>query len=328
MTQRQSVKDRRELLLGILSQQPVSCAQVLFLRIAGGILIHIQNQGFEKVSLTAVPEMIAFAGACIPDNDIGEDLGHERIAVEIRHTVPGITVFGVNKVKNLHVIPVFAEQLRGIRVKLALAVRDDHGLAALDVLKQGVADDGAGLHCAGGTEDRYVSVEPGILRHADCFPTVLTENGAFCLVDRIDLENLPHLRLGHPGCGSVDTGLTGVETARVFAPAAKSVMKADIEDDCGEESQYEQDTFQSVNREQSREAYARIKARCLDRLGAVHAAELLPDSIVFKQLCQKTGQISKSSKARNRSRKDDNKLFFIHREDSLLLLQAPAQPDQ
>ena len=41
MTQRQSVKDRRELLLGILGQQPVSCAQVLFLRIAGGILIHI-----------------------------------------------------------------------------------------------------------------------------------------------------------------------------------------------------------------------------------------------------------------------------------------------
>ena len=129
----------------------------------------------------------------------------------------------------------------------------------------------------------------------------------------------------NPGCSPVDTGLAGVEAARIFAPAAKSVMKADIEDDCGEESQYEQDTFQPVNREQSREAYARIKARCLDRLGAVHAAKLLPDSIVFKQLCQKTGQINKGSKARNRSRKDDNKLLFIHPADSSLLLQAPVR---
>ena len=149
MTQRQSVKDRRELLLGILGQQPVSCAQVPFFRIAGGILIHIQNQGLEKVSFTAVPEMIALAGAGVSNDDIGEDLGHERIAVEIRHTVPGIAVFRVYQVKNLHVIPFFAEQLRGIRVKLALAVRDDHRFAALDILKQGVADDGAGLHCAG-----------------------------------------------------------------------------------------------------------------------------------------------------------------------------------
>ena len=101
-----------------------------FFRIAGGILIHIQNQGLEKVSLTSVPEMIALAGAGVSNDDIGEDLGHERIAVEIRHTVPGIAVFRVYQVKNLHVIPVFAEQLRGIRVKLALAVRDDHRFAA------------------------------------------------------------------------------------------------------------------------------------------------------------------------------------------------------
>ena len=177
---------------------------MLFFRIAGWILIHIQNQGLEKVSLTAVPEMIAFSGACIADNDIGEDLGHKRIAVEIRHTVPGITVFGVYQIKNLHIIPILAEQLRGIRVKLALAVRDDHGLAALDVLKQGVADDGAGLHCAGCAEDGDVPVKSGVLWHTNRFPAVLTENGAFRLVDRIDLENLPHLRLGHPGCGPVD----------------------------------------------------------------------------------------------------------------------------
>ena len=325
MTQRQSVKDRRELLLGVLGKQPVSCAQVLFIRIAGGILIHIQNQRLEKVSLTAVPEMIAFAGACISDDDIGEDLGHERIAVEIRHTVPGIAVFRVYQVKNLHIIPVFAEQLRGIRVKLALAVRDDHGLAALDVLKQGVADDGARLHRAGGTEDRYVSVEPGILRHADCFPTVFTENGAFCLVDRIDFENLPHFRLGHPGCSPVDTGLTGVEAARIFAPAAKLLMKTDIEDNCSEDSQYDQDAFQPVNREQSREAHARIKARCLDRFGTVHAAEFLPERIVCKQLRQKAGHISKSGEAGNRSRKDDYKFLLIHPADSLLLPQAPVR---
>ena len=102
-------------------------------------------------------------------------------------------------------------------------------------------------------------------------------------------------------------------------------MKADIEDDCSEDSQYEQDTFQSVNREQSREAHARIKARCLDWIGTVHAAKLLPDGIVCKQLCQKTGQINKGSKAGNRSRKDDYKFLLIHPADSLLLPQAPVR---
>ena len=116
VTDRQSLKQRGELLFSKLCEHVVGFTEVFLISSASGILVHIQYQGFEKITLAAVPKMIAFAGTGVADNDIGEYLGHECVSVQVGHAVPGVAVFGVDQIENLHVIPVFSEQFRGIRI--------------------------------------------------------------------------------------------------------------------------------------------------------------------------------------------------------------------
>ena len=81
MIEGQALKDRRQLLFGVLGQHPVYGREMFLLRRAGLILIHIEDQRLEKVAFAVVPEMIALAGAGIANDGVGEHLGHERVAV-------------------------------------------------------------------------------------------------------------------------------------------------------------------------------------------------------------------------------------------------------
>ena len=72
MVQRQPVKKNGELLFRVLSQHLVDGGQVTFLRAAGGIQIHIEDQAFQQIGLAVIPKMIPFAiPLCIGNDDIG-----------------------------------------------------------------------------------------------------------------------------------------------------------------------------------------------------------------------------------------------------------------
>ena len=68
-----------------------------------------------------------------------------------------------HKIKHLYVIPIFTEQLSGIRVKICLRIRNNDRLTTLDSLEQSVPDNGPGLHCPGCAENGDVPVESGVL---------------------------------------------------------------------------------------------------------------------------------------------------------------------
>ena len=66
--------------------------------------------------------MIPLPLACIADNDVRQDLGHQSVIRDICHTVPGIGVLWVYQVKYLHLIPILAKQFRTVVIQLALWV--------------------------------------------------------------------------------------------------------------------------------------------------------------------------------------------------------------
>ena len=83
MIQRQLLKKRRQLPLAVLSQEPVGGRQVLRLRAAAPVQIDIEHQRFEQISLAVVPEMVALALPGVGDDDIGQHLRQQSIAVQV-----------------------------------------------------------------------------------------------------------------------------------------------------------------------------------------------------------------------------------------------------
>lgn len=118
MIRRQLLEHDGQRFLGIVGQQLVDVGQILPLRREGFVQVGIEDQRFQQVCLTAIPEMIAFAVAGIANNDVGEDLSHHGISVQIGHAVPRVTVQGVNQVQHLDLVSAFPEQLGGIAVHL------------------------------------------------------------------------------------------------------------------------------------------------------------------------------------------------------------------
>ena len=80
----------------------------------------------------------------------------------------------VYQVEDFYLIPVLAEQLRGVRVQLPFAVGDDGRLPTLDNVEQGRTDEPAGLASAGSAEHGNVPVEPSVRGEAHGFPVPLT----------------------------------------------------------------------------------------------------------------------------------------------------------
>ena len=80
----------------------------------------------------------------------------------------------VHQVKDFYLISVATEQLRGVRVQLPFAVRDDGRLPTLDDVEQGRTDESPGLASAGSAEHGNVPVEPSVRGEAHGFPVPLT----------------------------------------------------------------------------------------------------------------------------------------------------------
>ena len=77
VVQGQPVKEGGELLFRVLGQHLVDCGQVALLRAAGGVQIHIEDQAFQQVGLSVIPEMVPLAVPLRIGNDnICQDLGH------------------------------------------------------------------------------------------------------------------------------------------------------------------------------------------------------------------------------------------------------------
>ena len=80
----------------------------------------------------------------------------------------------VYQVEDFYLIPVAAEQLRGVRVQLSFAVRDDGRLSPADDVEQSRTDESPGLASAGSAEHGNVPVEPSVRGEAHGFPVPLT----------------------------------------------------------------------------------------------------------------------------------------------------------
>ena len=175
-----------------------------------------------------------FPSSGIGDDNICEHLGHQSVAAQIKHTVPGVAQLRLEQVVNADGIPVFSEQLHSIRVHFRLGIRDDHGLPAADTLKQGWTDYTAGFHRSAGAEHSDVLVEPGVFRQADNRTMiVLAQYDASGLAGTGYLQNGSHLPIAHPARRSVGTALAAGEIAGIPIFAAKSVLEPEKGIDTG-----------------------------------------------------------------------------------------------
>ena len=134
----------------------------------------------------------------------------------------------VHQIEDLHLIPVLAEQLRGVRVQLPFAVRDDGRLPTLDDVEQGRTDESPRLTCAGGPEHRNVPVESGVRGEAHCFPVALAQEDPIRFGQGLYLQHVFQFPLAHPGGGAVGALLADGEAPRVLPAAAEPVAEFEI----------------------------------------------------------------------------------------------------
>ena len=116
MGDREQVKEAVQFLLGVHGQQFIDLPDVLSLRWES--LVHIQHKGFQQVHFRVVPEVVAFRGAGVFDDDIGKELRHDLLSFNLRKAVPTVGIFGVDEVEHSHGIAVFLKVEAHIRVKL------------------------------------------------------------------------------------------------------------------------------------------------------------------------------------------------------------------
>ena len=227
MADGQPVKEHGEFLLRVLGEHLIDGGQVPLLRRAGAVQVHIKDQALEQVALAVVPEVVALLIALrVGDDHVGEDLGHECVAAQVKHAVPGVAVLRLQKVIDPHLIAVLFEQLRRVGEHLRLWIRDHYRLAAPDALEQGRPDDAPGLHGAAGAEDGDVLIEPGVLRQADDGAALrLAQDDPLCTLRTGHLQHGAHLLLAHPAGCAVGAPLAAGEVAGVVVVAPKSVLE-------------------------------------------------------------------------------------------------------
>ena len=86
---RQNIKQAIQVGFPVQRQQPVHLADIpVFFGIA---LVHIEDEGFQQVHLTGVPEVVALAGAVgVLDNDIHKKLRHQFLPFHFGKAVPAV----------------------------------------------------------------------------------------------------------------------------------------------------------------------------------------------------------------------------------------------
>ena len=274
---------------------------------------HIQNQRLQKVGFTVVPEVVSLTRACVADDDIGQHLSHQGIPAHIRHAVPCIGVHGIHQVEDLHLIPIFAKQLRGIIVHLALRVRYDHGLPSLDGLEQIVADHSTGFHGAGSAKHCGVPIQSGVLGKTHQLAIALTEDVTFCLRRRCQLQDFFHVLITHPACGAIGARLADRKASGVMQLPGELIVEFHIEINCCHGGQKQRHTLQTIPGKCAGDTADGIPVWRSHLRSTPHTTGIHPDLIVGQNLSDQTAQVQHRKTAKNRCN-DDCSLtgFFIH----------------
>ena len=83
MVKRQLVKHGGQLPLTVLRKQLIYGGEMLHIGASCPILVNEQDQRLQEIAFAVVPEVIAFTRAGVADNDIGQYLRHQRVAVQV-----------------------------------------------------------------------------------------------------------------------------------------------------------------------------------------------------------------------------------------------------
>ena len=81
MVKRKLIELGYQLAFTILGKHLVNRGQVLLIWIQFLILVNHQDERLEKIAFTVVPEVITFTGTGVADDDIGQNLCHQCVAV-------------------------------------------------------------------------------------------------------------------------------------------------------------------------------------------------------------------------------------------------------
>ena len=182
---------------------------------------------------------------------------------------------------------MLAEQLRGVRVELTLAVRDDGRLPTLDDVEQGRTDESPGLASAGSAEHGNVPVEPSVRGEAHGFAVALAQEDSFRFGQGLYLQHIFQLFFPHPGGGAVGALLADGEAPGVLAAAAEPVAEFEVGGECPSDQKQNAHGFQPGEGEEGTYAICDARAGQLDFLLPGYTAGLLPGRVVFQQLAQK-----------------------------------------
>ena len=202
MGDREQVEEAVQLLFAAHGQQLVHLPDVSALRREP--LVHIQDESLQKVHLRIVPEPVTFRGACVPDDDVAEELRHDLLPFNLRQAVPAVGILRVDQVEHLYGVAVVFKIEAQVCVELGFRVGDNEALPPLHALEHHVPCVGTALHAAAGPEHGHVAVHPRPLRQADRLSVQLPQDDAPVPRDvRDQLQHLAHLRIRHEAGGAV-----------------------------------------------------------------------------------------------------------------------------
>ena len=193
----------------------------------------------------------------------------------------------VHQVEDLHLVPVPAEQLRGVRVEFSFAVRDNGRLPPAKDVKQGWTDESPGLAGTRGPKHRNVPVEPGVRREAHGFAIALAQEDALHRGEGSHCQHLFQFFFPHPGGGAVGALPADGKAPGVLAAAAEPVTEFEISGEAPGNQQQNAHGFQPGEGEGSLHTNENIPAGRPNLCLPGYAAGLVPRLIVLQQLGQK-----------------------------------------
>ena len=83
MAKRQLIELGYQLPLTVLGKQLIYRSKILLIETQFLILVYHQDQRLQQIAFTVVPEMITLTGTGIADNDVGQNLSHQGISVQV-----------------------------------------------------------------------------------------------------------------------------------------------------------------------------------------------------------------------------------------------------
>ena len=177
MCQRQNIEQAVQLALAALGNEVVHLTDVSLFRRVGEI--NVQDQRFQQVHLSRIPETVTFAGAVgVLNDDIHKKLRHQLLPLDFFQAVPRVGIFGADKVEHTHCVAQIPHILAGFFVEFGFWVTDNQRLAAGGALQDTIHAERACFHRAAGTIDGEITVHACFLRNAEKFAVEHSQHSA------------------------------------------------------------------------------------------------------------------------------------------------------